>query len=414
MESYEELRKHYKKYQEEGLNLNMTRGVPCQEQLNLSMHMMDVLNSNANLISEEGIDCRNYGTLTGLAEAKRLLGDMMEVPAESIIIYGNSSLNVMYDQISRSYAHGVCGSTPWCKLDKVKWLCVVPGYDRHFNITQSFGFENICVPMLEDGPDMDMVEKLVSEDASIKGIWCVPKYSNPTGNSYSDEVIQRFARLKPAAEDFRIYWDNAYTIHHLYEDQQVHILEILGECRRVGNPDIVYKFVSTSKVSFPGSGIAALSASPKNLEDIKAHLTFQTIGSDKVNQLRHVRFFGDIEGMKKHMMKHAEILRPKFEAVERIMEEELSGIPEVSWTKPLGGYFISFHAPKGCAKRIVKLCAVAGVKLTPAGSTYPGKNDPDDSNIRIAPSLPPLYDVEKATRILCLATKLAIAEKESK
>ena len=406
-----QLRAEYKKIQNKDLNLNMARGKPCVEQLDLSMGMMDVLNSDSDLRCEDGADCRNYGVLAGIPEALELMSDMMEVPKDHLIIYGNSSLNIMYDQIARSFTHGVMGSTPWCKLDKVKFLCIVPGYDRHFRITQYFGIENVPVPMLETGPDMDMVEKLVSEDKSIKGIWCVPKYSNPTGNSYSDETVRRFARLKPAAKDFRIYWDNAYTVHHLYDIDQDTIIEILAECKRAGNPDLVYKFASTSKVTFPGSGIAALASSLNNLEDIKNQLGVQTIGHDKVNQLRHVRFFKDIHGLVEHMRKHADILRPKFEAVESILEEELGGLVIARWTNPKGGYFISFDTMDGCAKEVVLKCAKAGVSMTPAGATWPGGNDPHDSNIRIAPSFPPIEDLKTATRLLALCTKLTSVEK---
>ena len=292
-----QLSAQYKEYQGKDLRLDMSRGKPSVEQLDLSMGMMDVLSSNDDLTCEDGTDCRNYGVLTGIKEAKELIGDMMEVSPENIIIYGNSSLNVMFDTVSRSMTHGVMGSTPWCKLDKVKFLCPVPGYDRHFAITEYFGIEMINVPLLGNGPDMDLVEKMVAEDESIKGIWCVPKYSNPTGNSYSDETVRRMARLKPAAPDFRIYWDNAYGLHHLYDHDQDHLIEILAECKRAGNPDMVYKFSSTSKISFPGSGIAAIAASRNNLEDIEKQLKFQTIGHDKVNQLRHVRYFKDIHGM---------------------------------------------------------------------------------------------------------------------
>lgn len=408
---YRQLKGEYKQMQLKGLELNMSRGKPCVDQLNLSMGMMDVLSSDSDLTCEDGTDCRNYGVLGGIPEALELIGDMMEVPYDHLIIYGNSSLNVMYDQVSRSYTHGVMGNTPWCKLDKVKWICVVPGYDRHFRITEYFGIENICVPMLDDGPDMDMVEDLVAHDEAIKGIWCVPKYSNPTGNSYSDETVRRFARLKPAAKDFRIYWDNAYTIHHLYDHDQDHLIEILAECKRAGNPDLVYKFASTSKVSFPGSGIAALAASLNNLEDIRRQLKVQTIGHDKVNQLRHVRFFKDIHGMVEHMRRHADILRPKFEAVEQILTDELGDLGIAKWTNPKGGYFISFDTVDGCAKEVVRKCAKAGVVLTPAGATYPGGHDPHDSNIRIAPSFPPLDDLKTATHILCLSTKLASIEK---
>ena len=406
-----QLRAEYKKIQNKDLNLNMARGKPCVEQLDLSMGMMDVLNSDSDLRCEDGADCRNYGVLAGIPEALELMSDMMEVPKDHLIIYGNSSLNIMYDQIARSFTHGVMGSTPWCKLDKVKFLCIVPGYDRHFRITQYFGIENVPVPMLETGPDMDMVEKLVSEDKSIKGIWCVPKYSNPTGISYSDETVRRFARLKPAAKDFRIYWDNAYTVHHLYDIDQDTIIEILAECKRAGNPDLVYKFASTSKVTFPGSGIAALASSLNNLEDIKNQLGVQTIGHDKVNQLRHVRFFKDIHGLVEHMRKHADILRPKFEAVESILEEELGGLGIARWTNPKGGYFISFDTMDGCAKEVVLKCAKAGVSMTPAGATWPGGNDPHDSNIRIAPSFPPIEDLKTATRLLALCTKLTSVEK---
>ena len=406
-----ELRAEYKKIQNKDLSLNMARGKPCVEQLDLSMGMMDVLNSDSDLRCEDGADCRNYGVLAGIPEALQLMSDMMEVPKDHLIIYGNSSLNIMYDQIARSFTHGVMGSTPWCKLDKVKFLCVVPGYDRHFRITEFFGIENVPVPMLESGPDMDLVEKLVAEDDSIKGIWCVPKYSNPTGNSYSDETVRRFARLKPAAKDFRIFWDNAYTVHHLYDDDQDTIIEILDECKKAGNPDMVYKFASTSKVTFPGSGIAALASSLNNLEYIKKQLSVQTIGHDKVNQLRHVRFFKDINGLVEHMKKHADILRPKFEAVEEILEEELGGLGIAKWTTPKGGYFISFDTMDGCAKEVVLKCTKAGVSMTPAGATWPGGNDPHDSNIRIAPSFPPIDDLKTAARLLALCTKLTAAEK---
>ena len=350
LELKKSLKAEYKAMQNRDLKLDMSRGKPSQEQLDISMGLMDVLTSDKDLMSENGSDCRNYGVLDGIPEAKELMGDMMEVPADNLIIYGNSSLNIMYDCISRSYTHGVMGSIPWCKLDKVKFLCIVPGYDRHFAITEYFGFENVCIPMLESGPDMDMIEELVKKDDSIKGIWCVPKYSNPTGNSYSDEVVRRFARLKPAAKDFRIYWDNAYTIHHLYDLDQDHLIEILAECKRAGNPDLVYKFASTSKVTFPGSGIAALATSHNNLEDIKNQLKNQTIGHDKVNQLRHVRYFKDIHGMVEHMKKHADSLRPKFEMVIETLENELGGLGIASWTKPKGGYFISFDTINGIAK----------------------------------------------------------------
>ena len=406
-----ELKAKYKEYQGRNLSLNMARGKPCVEQLDLSMGMMDVLSSAADLTCDDGTDCRNYGVLDGIKEAQELLSDMMEVPHDHIIIYGNSSLNVMYDTIARAMTHGIMGSTPWAKLDKVKFLCPVPGYDRHFAITQHFGIEMINVPMTPEGPDMDLVEKLVSEDDSIKGIWCVPKYSNPQGYSYSDLTVRRFARLKPAARDFRIFWDNAYTIHHLYDDEQDNLVEILAECKRAGNPDLVYKFASTSKISFPGSGIAALASSNNNLEEIKAQLAVQTIGHDKVNQLRHVRFFGDIHGMIEHMRKHADILRPKFEAVISILERELGGLGIGTWTNPKGGYFIAFDSLEGCAKDIVARCKKAGVVMTGAGATYPYGKDPHDSNIRIAPSYPPLNDLITATELFTLCVKLASIDK---
>ena len=406
-----ELSAKYREYQGKDLKLDMSRGKPSIDQLDLSMGMLDVLTSDMDLTCEDGTDCRNYGVLDGISEAKELLADMMEVAPDHIIIYGNSSLNVMYDTVSRSMTHGVMGNTPWCKLDKVKFLCPVPGYDRHFAITEYFGIEMINVPMTSTGPDMDMVEDLVASDDSIKGIWCVPKYSNPQGISYSDQTVRRFARLKPAAPDFRIYWDNAYTIHHLYDMDQDHLIEILAECKRAGNPDMVYKFASTSKISFPGSGIAAIAASQNNLVDIKKQLRIQTIGHDKVNQLRHVRFFGDIHGMVEHMRKHADILRPKFEAVLETLDRELEGLGIGTWTTPKGGYFISFDSLDGCAKAIVAKCKKAGLVMTGAGATYPYGKDPHDSNIRIAPSYPPLNDLKQAMELFALCVKLVSVEK---
>ncbi len=406
-----ELKAEYKKYQEMELSLNMARGKPCREQLDLSMGMMDALNSEADLSCEDGTDCRNYGVLTGIKEAKDLIGAMMENKPENIIIYGNSSLNVMYDTVSRAYTHGVMGNTPWCKLPKVKFLCPVPGYDRHFAITEYFGIEMIPVQMTPTGPDMDEVERLVANDESIKGIWCTPKYSNPQGYSYSDETVRRFARLRPAARDFRIFWDNAYGVHHLYDDNQDYLIEILEECKKAGSPDMVYKFSSTSKITFPGSGIAAIATSLNNLEEIKNQLSIQTIGHDKVNQLRHVRFFGNFEGMKAHMKKHAAIIRPKFEAVLEILDRELAPYGIGAWTKPKGGYFISFDAPEGCAKAIVDRAKKAGVTMTGAGATYPYGKDPHDSNIRIAPTFPNLTDLKLAMEIFTVCVKLVTAEK---
>jgi len=406
-----ELKKQYKKYQDMDLQLDMSRGKPCTEQLDLSMGMMDVLNSDVDLRCEDGTDCRNYGVLTGIEEAKRLIGDMMENHPDNIIIYGNSSLNVMFDTVARAMTKGIMGNTPWAKLDKVKFLCPVPGYDRHFAITEYFGIEMIPVPTNEEGPDMDMVEELVSSDESIKGIWCVPKYANPSGYSYSDYTVRRFARLKPAAKDFRIFWDNAYGVHHLYDDKQDYLVEILAECKKAGNPDLVYKFASTSKITFPGSGIAALATSLNNLDDIKSQLTIQTIGHDKVNQLRHVRFFKDIHGLTEHMRKHADIIRPKFEAVEEILDKNLGELEVGTWTKPNGGYFICFNALEGCAKEIVSMAKKAGVKMTEAGATWPYHKDPHDSDIRIAPTYPPLQELKTAAELFTLCVKLVSAKK---
>ena len=380
------LEAEYEKIKNLGLSLDMSRGKPGADQLDLSLPMLDVLKSDSDMKSESGLDVRNYACLDGIPEAKALIAGMVGAKPEQAIVYGNSSLNIMYDQVSRAFIFGLCGNTPWCKLDKVKFLCPVPGYDRHFAITEEFGVEMINIPMTEDGPDMDMVEKLVSSDPAIKGIWCVPKYSNPQGITYSDETVFRFANLKPAAEDFRIFWDNAYCVHHLYEDKQDYLIEILMECKKAGNPDMVYKFSSTSKISFPGSGIAAMAASDANLEDIRSTMRVQTIGHDKVNQLRHVRFFGDIHGIVEHMKKHADILRPKFETVLEVLERELGGLEIGSWIAPRGGYFISFDALDGCAKAIVAKAKEAGVVMTGAGATFPYGKDPKDSNIRIAPS----------------------------
>jgi len=407
----EQLRGEYKKYQAMDMHLNMSRGIPCQEQLNLSMAMMDVLDSSSDLTCDDGTDCRNYGQLTGIEEARELLGDMMENNPKDIIIYGNSSLNVMFDTISRAWTHGIMGNTPWCKLPAVKFLCPVPGYDRHFAITEYFGIEMIPVPMTPTGPNMDMVEQLVREDETIKGIWCVPKYSNPQGISYSDETVRRFARLKPAARDFRIFWDNAYGMHHLYDDRQDYLIEILAECKRAGNPDLVYKFSSTSKITFPGSGIAAVATSPNNMEDFLATLRIQTIGHDKVNELRHVRFFGDIHGMVEHMRKHADIIRPKFEAVEEILSRDLGELNIGTWTVPLGGYFILFDSLPGCAKDIVALVKKAGVVMTPAGATWPYRKDPNDSNIRIAPTYPTMKELVSAMEIFTLCVRISSARK---
>ena len=407
----ESLNKEYAEAKAKGLALDMSRGKPSAKQLDVSLGLLDTINSSSDLKTLDGTDCRNYGVLDGIPEAKKLMADMMGTTPDHVIVYGNASLNIMYDQISRAYTHGILGNTPWCKLDKVKFLCPVPGYDRHFAITERFGIEMINIPMSESGPDMGMVEEYVSKDASVKGFWCVPKYSNPQGYTYSEETVKRMAALKPAAEDFRIFWDNAYVIHDLYDDNKDEIADIISECEKAGNPDMVFEFASTSKVSFPGSGIAALASSANNIADIKKQLTIQTIGHDKLNQLRHVRFFKDINGLKEHMRKHAEFMRPKFEAVESVLEEELGGLGIGSWTEPKGGYFISFEAMDGCAKAIVAKCKEAGVKLTGAGATFPYGKDPKDSNIRIAPSFPTPEEMKQAADLFVLCVKLVSVEK---
>lgn len=406
-----QLEKDYEAAKGKGLKLDMSRGKPAVSQLEMAKDFADALTSESSMKTEDGVDVRNYGLLDGIPEAKKLMADIMGVSVDNVIVCGNGSLSIMYDTVSRSVTHGVCGSTPWCKLEKVKFLCPAPGYDRHFAITQHFGIEMITVPMTPQGPDMDIVEKLVAEDESIKGIWCVPKYSNPQGYTYSDETVKRFAALKPAAEDFRIYWDNAYAIHDLYEDRRDSLMEILSACEQAGNPDMVYEFSSTSKISYAGAGIAAIAASRKNLDDIRKSLTIQTIGFDKVNQLRHVRYFKDINGIKAHMAKHAAQMRPKFEAVLAVLDRELSGLRIGEWTKPNGGYFISFDAMEGCAKEIVARCKEAGVVLTGAGATFPYGKDSKDSNIRIAPSFPTPEEMAQATDLFVLCVKLVSVKK---
>jgi len=407
----QELEAKYEDVKSKGLKLDMSRGKPAKTQLDLAKGMMDVLDSDSDMNCEAGMDCRNYGLMEGIPEANRLMADMAGVPKKNVVLFGNSSLNIMFDTVSRSMTHGVCGSTPWSKLDKVKFLCPVPGYDRHFGVTEYFGVEMVNVPLLATGPDMDVVEKLVAEDESIKGIWCVPKYQNPTGISFSDETVRRFANLKPAAKDFRIYWDNAYSVHHIYDDQQDEILEILSECEKAGNPDMVYEFISTSKVSYAGSGIAALVTSEANLADVKKHMFYQTIGHDKVNQLRHVKFFKDMDGVRDHMKKHGDIMRPKFEAVLKVLDRELNGLEIGSWVAPRGGYFISFEALDGCAKAIVSKAKEAGLVMTGAGATYPYGKDPKDSNIRIAPSFPTPEELAIAAEIFVLSVKLISVDK---
>ena len=405
------LEAEYAKIKELGLALDMSRGKPAAAQLDLSMPMLDVITSETVLKSENGTDLRNYAILDGIPEAKRLIAEMVGTKPENVIVYGNSSLNIMYDQIARAELFGICGNTPWSKLDSVKFLCPVPGYDRHFAITEDFGIEMINIPKTADGPDMDMVEQYVNNDPAVKGIWCIPKYSNPEGIVYSDETVKRFAALKPAAADFRIFWDNAYAVHHLYDDDQAEILDILSLCEEAGNPDMVFQFCSTSKVSFPGAGIAAISTSKANVEDIKKRLTIQTIGHDKINQLRHVIYFKNLDGIKAPMKKQAQIIRPKFEMVEQVLEKEIASRGIGSWVNPKGGYFISFNALEGCAKSIVGMCKEAGVTMTGAGSPFPYKKDPKDSVIRIAPTLPPMEELEKAAEVFVIVTRLVSVNK---
>ena len=404
-----ELDQQYAEIKAQGLALDMSRGKPSVDQLNISMDMMDVLSSSTDLRCETGVDCRNYGVMDGIPEAKRLLGEISEVDPEHIIIYGNSSLNVMFDTVSRSMTHGVMGNTPWCKLDKVKFLCPVPGYDRHFKITEFFGIEMINVPMTPQGPDMDMVEKLVSEDASIKGIWCVPKYSNPQGICYSDETVDRLASMKTAAKDFRIFWDNAYGVHPIFED--VKVKNILDACKEAGNDNRAYYFFSTSKITFPGAGVSIIASSDDNIAEIKKVMTAQTIGYDKINQLRHVQFFKNADGVRKHMQILADCLKPKFETVLNTLEKELKGSGLITWENPKGGYFVSVDVLPGCAKRVVELAKEAGVALTGAGATYPYKNDPKDSNIRLAPSYPTVEELQQAMDLFCVCVKKAGIEK---
>lgn len=405
-----EYKQAYADFQARGLTLDMSRGKPAPEQLDLTMPMLDVLTSRDCLTDATGLDCRNYGVLDGISEVKTLLAPMLGVSEEELVICGNSSLNIMYDTMTNAFTHGVLGGTPWSKLDQVKFLCPVPGYDRHFAICEHYGIEMINIPLTEGGPDMDMVERLVAEDDAIKGIWCVPQYSNPDGFSYSNDTIHRFASLKPKAKDFRIFWDNAYGIHHL-TDEEVRVLNLLDEAKKAGNEDIVYMFASTSKISFPGAGVAMMAASKANLDSLKKTMAVRTIGYDKINMLRHVRFFKDFDGLKKHMELHKAIIAPKFDAVLDLLTQELTPLGIGSWTAPKGGYFISFNTPDGCAKRVVTLCKEAGVVLTGAGATFPNGIDPDDRNIRIAPTYPSVDELKTAVSLFCLCVKLAAVEK---
>ena len=401
----------YESFKAKGLKLDMSRGKPGSDQLDLSMPMLDVLNGSASVKAADGTDCRNYGLVDGLPEAKAFFSKMIGVSESEIIVGGNSSLNLMYDAMARAMLYGVAGSVrPWGREEKIKFLAPSPGYDRHFGVTESLGIEMVTVPMKADGPDMDLVETLVAEDASIKGIWCVPMYSNPEGVTYSDEVVKRFAKLSPAAPDFRIFWDNAYCIHHLTDTPDT-LLNILDECKKAGKADSVFIFASTSKVTFPGSGVSVLGASEANIAQIKKVMSMQTIGHDKLNQLRHVKFFGTYENMLEHMKKHQAILAPKFEAVLTLLDQEIAPLGIASWKKPNGGYFVSLDTLDGCAKRVVTLCKEAGVVLTGAGATFPYGKDPQDRNIRIAPTFPPVAELETAMQLFCICVKLASAEK---
>ena len=407
---YRKLSAAYREMEQQGLHLDLSRGKPSPEQLELSRKMLDEVNSGSVLDSVDGTDCRNYGGLDGIPEAKALLAGMVGCRPEQVIVGGNSSLTLMFDILSHAMIDGLLGGTPWCQVPNRKFLCPVPGYDRHFAMTEHFGFELVPVPMLADGPDLTRVERLVREDASIKGIWCVPKYQNPTGVVFSHEVLERFANLKPAAKDFRIFWDNAYCVHDLYPDEAEPLPDILSLCEQAGSPDLVYEFCSTSKAAFPGAGISGVAASAANLIELRRVWKFATIGPDKLNQLRQARFFRNTAGLKAHMARHAELLRPKFERVEAILKEDLARSGAGSWTEPKGGYFISFDTLPGCAARTVELCKKAGVKFTPAGATWPCGRDPEDRNIRLAPSYASMEEIEAAVHLFTICVRLAALE----
>ncbi len=399
-----ELEQQLALYKSENLDLNMARGKPCTQQLDLSNGLLDI---TIPYETDPNKDYRNYGTLEGLEETRQLFADILEVKPEEVIIGGNSSLNMMYSTLAKAMLFGTIGSErPWAQEDKLKFLCPVPGYDRHFSICELLDIEMISVPMTQDGPDMDLVESLVREDASIKGIWCVPKYSNPTGITYSDDVVKRLASMETAAKDFRIMWDNAYVVHDLY-DESTSLYNIMEACRDAGNDNRPYLYTSMSKVTFAGAAVAAMATSKANHEFTLRIMGVQTIGSDKINQFRHVEFLKDMAGVKNHMKKHAEIIRPKFNKVLSILSKELDGLDIANWSKPIGGYFINLDVMQGCAKEVVATAESVGLKLTPAGATYPYKKDPKDENIRIAPTFPPLSELDKAIEILCVCIKLA-------